>query len=602
MCNLVRNIWRGVFFLGLMIGLALPACADKELEPAQLEFLHGVSSIGPDTHEILMGVEIKLEPGWKIYAPAKDEETSVGKPAEIVVDAQKNIKKIEILWPPAAELQAYGVSFMGYEGKIILPIKIQLATPGKGVALSGRLSLSACKDLCVMLEKPFSVALTSGRGTLTADAMRLEHARHLAPLSSHENPSTADFFLMLLFAFMGGIILNFMPCVLPVLTVKIVSVAKVSHRAQERHHLQAGFLASAAGIVASFVTLGAIAASLDYMGEQVGWGTHFQQPGFVAFMVVVLTFFAMNLWGFFEIELSYKIQQRLNDWIGLGDHVAHLLGDFMAGMFATLLATPCTAPFLGAALGFAFTLPAHGILLFFLIMGLGFAAPYLIGALAPKMLLKIPKPGHWMQTLSRLMAMALGVSALWLLTIFWHETSSLQTAVLGAALLVLILGFSWRSAKRLHVFAALTAAGLSLASVYLPTPPLQQLKSEGPKGLWQPFDPHRIPALVAEGKVVLIEVTAAWCLTCKVNEMTVFGARGLTSYLQNPQLVAMKADFTQREETIQAFLTLHQRRGIPFTIVYGPKAPQGLVLSELLSEKEVIDALQTAGFHDHASK
>ncbi|MFN7709503.1 MAG: cytochrome c biogenesis protein CcdA [Holosporales bacterium] len=597
MCNLSGMISRFLLVTNLLFSLLYPAFGMASTDPAQVTFLQGVKSIPPEAKEIFIGAEIKLDPGWKIYAPSQNDEKVLGQSAEIILEAQKNVKNIEILWPPAAQLQAYGIRFLGYEGRVILPIKITLANPGKGVAISGRITFSACKDLCLMMDTPFSVALTSGRGELTADALRIEHARHHSPAEHSPETATDDFFVMLFFAFFGGLILNFMPCVLPVLMLKVVSVAKVSHRAVERHHLQAGFFATAAGIVTSFLILGGITASLDYMGEQVGWGTHFQQPGFVAFMVVILTFFALNLWGFFDIDLSYKLQQRLNDWVGLGDHVTHLLGDFLAGMFATLMATPCTAPFLGAALGFAFTLPPQGILLFFLVMGLGFAAPYLLGAMAPRLLLRIPKPGHWMQTLSRMMAVALGLSAFWLLHIFWSETSTLQTLILGAGLLVVILGFSWRGAKKLHVFSLMIAGGLSIASVYLPIQPMDQRAiPQVPQGLWQPFEPQKIPTFVAEGKVVLVEVTAAWCLTCKVNEMTVFGARGLTTHLQSPKIVAMKADFTQRQETIQAFLTLHQRRGIPFTIVYGPKAPQGIILSELLSEKEVIDALNQAGY------
>jgi len=385
-------------------------------------------------------------------------------------------------------------------------------------------------------------------------------------------------------ALLGGFILNFMPCVLPVLSIKILGVVEQGGRS--RRAVRLGFLASAAGVIVSFLALAAAMVALDAAGVAVGWGVQFQQPLFLVGMVALLTLFACNLWGFFEVPLPSALAA-----LGSAGEGRLLLGNFAAGAFATLLATPCSAPFLGTAIGFALAAGPFEIFAIFLALGLGLAAPYLLVALLPRLALWLPRPGHWMLTLRHVLGLALAATALWLVSVLVAQTGAavaLAAGALIAAAAVALLLLRAPMARRLVPPALLAAAFLVPALLSAPPPAARA------DAFWRPFDRAQIERLVSDGHVVFVDVTADWCLTCKLNEQLVIAAPAVSARLSAPGVVAMRADWTRPSTAIAAYLRGFGRYGIPFNAVYGPAAPRGLALSEILTPAQVLAALGEA--------
>ncbi len=411
-----------------------------------------------------------------------------------------------------------------------------------------------------------------------------------------EETSFAGLLKILALALLGGLILNLMPCVLPVLSIKLLSVVKQGGR--DRAEVRLSFLASAAGILCSFLVLAALAVGLKSAGLAVGWGIQFQQPVFLAVMALLVTLFACNLFGFFEISLP--------GWLGSlatsGPHHG-VAGHFVTGAFATLLATPCSAPFLGTAIGFALARGAGEIFLIFAVLGLGLALPYLAIAALPRLATAMPRPGAWMVWLRRVLGLALAGTALWLLSVLAAQVS--LVVVLGVGLLlaglgvVLWLRMRWGEpllgTSRLATPAL--ASLLALGSVLLP---LAAGSSAGPisraADAWPALDRAEIARHVAAGSVVFVDVTADWCITCQVNKKFVLDQDSVSGRLLSPGVVLMRGDWTRPSDEISDYLAGFGRYGIPFNAVYGPGTPEGLPLPELLSVEAVLEALaQAAG-------
>ncbi|BAE52186.1 protein-disulfide reductase DsbD family protein [Paramagnetospirillum magneticum] len=397
---------------------------------------------------------------------------------------------------------------------------------------------------------------------------------------------------MLLVALLGGLILNLMPCVLPVLSIKVLGV--LGHGGGERGHVRASFVASGIGIVASFLALAGLAIGLKQAGAAVGWGIQFQQPGFLALMVVLLALFAANLWGLFEIPMPAFLFNR-------GGGVAHhtVLGHFLSGAFATLLATPCSAPFLGTAIGFALARGPSEIVAIFTALGLGMAAPYLAVAVWPDIALKLPRPGRWMVGVRKALGLALAGTGLWLLSVLMVQAGGLAALATGGAMAAAVVLLALRSrlpaAARSAVGACVVAlAGLALAAPFHGTAGSDGGTGSGGAVAWERFDSQTLARLVSDGKVVFVDVTADWCITCKVNKAAVIERGEVASRLSAPGVVALRADWTKPDESISRYLASFGRYGIPFNAVYGPSAPDGIALPELLSEAEVLAALDKA--------
>ncbi len=411
-----------------------------------------------------------------------------------------------------------------------------------------------------------------------------------APPTGRPAPSLL---LMLAIAWLGGLILNLMPCVLPVLSIKLLGIA--AHGGGERSAIRLGFLASAAGIVASFWVIAAALLAIDAAGGLVGWGLQFQQPWFLVAMTLIVALFACNLLGWFEVPLPRAIA----DAGAAAGHVRGLGGQFLTGALATVLATPCTAPFVGTAIGFALAGNAVSIVSIFTAMGVGLATPYLVVAAVPALAQRLPRPGAWMVTVKRVLAVSLLATGGWLLSVLAAHVGAMVAAGVGALTGLLIAGIAiaaraapvWRRAGPV---VAVAAAVVALAVPSLPLRDAGDLAAAVDSGRWARFEPERIPDLVAAGKTVVVNVTADWCLTCKVNERVVLGRSPVRERLAATDVIVMQADWTRPDDGISRYLASFGRYGIPFDAIYGPNLPQGEALPELLTNDVVISALDRA--------
>lgn len=397
-------------------------------------------------------------------------------------------------------------------------------------------------------------------------------------------------------ALLGGLILNLMPCVLPVLTLKLLALT--GYAGAERNATRLGLLATAAGVILSFGALAGALIGLKAAGAAIGWGIQFQQPWFLAGMALITTLFAASLWGWLPIGLPAGIAGTVGSMRGHG----RLTNAFLMGAFATLLAASCSAPFVGTAIGFALARAPVDIALVFGALGLGMAAPFLTVAGLPGLVAYLPRPGRWMVGLERVLALALIGTAAWLLSILALEAGPEIAIAAGAMLVLLLAAIAWRhrlpmdrSARGVVGIAALMLAALA---VLLPSLRGQAL-SIGPSSArsdtqWQVFDEAALRQMVSDGKLVFVDVTAAWCLTCKANELAVLDRPPVAARLHDSGVIAMQADWTRSDPQITAYLQSFGRYGVPLDVVYGPGAPQGIALPELLSADAVMVALQRA--------
>lgn len=479
------------------------------------------------------------------------------------------------------------------------PDNIQFAPPRLSLSDGGRTAVLEAKVVPgtgagSVVGKPVTV-------TVGEEARGLERQATPQPAVGGLGGDAPSLALMMAMALLGGLILNLMPCVLPVLSIKVLGL--IGHGGAERQHIRASFVASSAGIVASFLLLAAAAVAVKAAGVAVGWGIQFQQPLFLVFLTVVVTLFAANLWGLYEVPMPAWLSG-----VGAGHgQPGSMAGHFLTGAFATLLATPCTAPFLGTAVGFAL---GHGPLEIFAIfaaLGLGMALPYLAVAAWPGLAQRLPRPGRWMIGLRKVMGLALAATAVWLLSVLWAQTGLTATVAVAAMLAAMPLLLALR--RRLSGAARpVTVAMVALLAAAAFLPPLQatsgDLRQAARKGdaAWTVFDRDAIARLVGEGKTVFVDVTADWCITCQVNKAAVVNRGEVAELLKRPDVVPMRADWTSPDERIAAYLASYGRYGIPFNAVYGPGAPGGVVLPELLSEDAVVKAFaQAAGPKAQAS-
>ncbi len=389
-------------------------------------------------------------------------------------------------------------------------------------------------------------------------------------------------------ALLGGLILNLMPCVLPVLALKLGSV--LQHQQCEQGTVRKQFLAASAGIIASFWVLAAMSSLLRATQGAVGWGIQFQSAGFIAFMVLVTLLFCANLLGLFEIRLPSNLNTHLATSGGNG-----LGGHFLQGSFATLLATPCSAPFLGTAVAFALAAPLGQLWLIFTALGIGMSLPWLLVAALPRLALWLPKPGRWMGRLRILLGLMMLGSSLWLASLLGSHLGNVQVYWLMAAmLLTLLIGIIWRYGIRGFTLAlslsALVGAALLLGGAFT-----AQGSGNVDRVVWQPLSERAIADALAQNKRVFVDVTADWCVTCKANKYNVLLRDEVQQALSAPDVVALRGDWSKPDETIAAFLRQRGAAAVPFNQIYGPGLPQGETLSPLLDKADLLTLLNQAG-------
>jgi thiol:disulfide interchange protein DsbD len=392
---------------------------------------------------------------------------------------------------------------------------------------------------------------------------------------------------IIVLAFLGGLILNLMPCVFPVLGIKVVGF--INQAGNDRRKVTLHGLMFALGVLLSFWALAGVLAILRTGGQELGWGFQLPSAPFVFALTVVLLVFALSLSGVFEFGLRAT---------GVGGNLqmkAGYSGSFFAGILATVVATPCSAPFLAPALGAALALPTGQSFLVFTVIAIGLSAPYLLLSAFPQAVKLLPKPGRWMETFKQVMAFPLYASVGFLIWVLAGQTSEngLLAALFGLTVIAMAVWLYGRynapgaSAGRVR-FAIIGAVVLLILGLNVGWPRAAKANDI----IWEPWSAERITQLRAEGRPIYVDFTARWCATCQANKKLVFSSNEVRKYFRDNKIALLKADWTNADPRITAELAKWNRSAVPFNLLYLPKASEPKVLPEILTPSVVLEALK----------
>ena len=608
-----------------------------------------------DKNYFYFGVKIILEEGWKTYWKNPGE---AGAPMSIDFNDNSGILEKEILFPFPKKFTDYEIETIGYENKIIFPVRLKLDENKKKITSKINLQYLVCKDICIpiSIEKNFNHSLDKSSkdikksilydylekvprqninyfsikelkkisdkkisfkiDDLNFDKINVFAFSNLSTLSTktfsknnfslievitddnfNENEAIhlvisdgqkieeikiniSDFklgketkiFYFLLLALLGGIILNFMPCVLPVLSLKMISLLNVSNESQ--FLIKKNILSIISGIFFSFISLSMLIIFFKSIGTQVGWGFQFQNVYFLFTITIIILIFALNLLGFFEILLPHSLLNKLNKITSSNNNG----GYFLSGMFATLMATPCSAPFLGTAIGFSAITSNQNIFFIFSFIALGFSLPYFLILLKPTFLKLIPTPGEWMLNFKFFLGLILLITSSWLMSLL--RVPDIINLLIFLAIITLSLIF-FKNTKRIFFSFIFTILFL----IFIISP----FENKSSKFEWMEFDKLTLNKLIEDNKIVLLDFTADWCITCQLNKKTTLENSKLQSFFNKENVLLMRGDWTKRDEKILNFIKSYDRLGIPVNIIYGPNNKEGVILPEILTKKIVID-------------
>lgn len=441
---------------------------------------------------------------------------------------------------------------------------------------------------------------TEGRGVLVVEeAIGSGTARHAFELgdvaigaATAATGSLGTILQAAAFALIGGIILNLMPCVFPVLSVKVLNL--VGHGGQSPAQVKRHGLAYTAGVLATFVALASVLLALRAGGAEVGWGFQLQSPATVAVIAYILFAMGLSLSGVFEF--GYALQ---NVGSGLA-HRSGYSGSFFTGALAVVVATPCTAPFMGAALGFALTQPAAVSLFVFLALGLGLALPVLVLTHAPHLVSRLPRPGGWMETLKQALAFPIYATVAWLMWVLAQQVGS--TGMFAALIGLVLVGLAawtfklWQTGDN---WGRRVAAGVAVASLIAAVATVVGLERDRLDGSAatqaasaagiEPFSQRRLDELRAESRPVFVNMTAAWCITCLVNERVALSTDAVKSAFSDANIAYLKGDWTNRNPEITRILEKHGRSGVPLYLLFAPGGGDPVVLPQILTAATVLE-------------
>jgi thiol:disulfide interchange protein DsbD len=542
------------------------------------------------------------DPAWG----AKVAETLAKAPKSAGLKAVFNLRggvlKLAVTGPPLKGADFSGAFFYPYSGKVIEHPPEQAIERGpEGLTLS----LTPGYDFTQgtpPTELSGVLALDGAAYEVTATAGAIPPGAQGLGAPAKAAGTSLGLPLAVAFAFLGGLILNLMPCVFPILSMKAASLTAHAHDAGKTRVQGLAFLA---GVVVTFLALAGLLIAVRAGGDAVGWGFQLQSPPVVAALSLLMLLVALNMSGVFEVGASVQGVASGTSGDGIG-------GSFLTGALAVVVAAPCTAPFMAGALGYALTQPPLLALAVFLGLALGFAAPFVLLAFIPGLLARLPRPGPWMDVLKKGLAFPMYATAAWLAWVFSQQTGSIPLAlILAAAVLTAFAAWLYGLAQARRIegkgaavpfvlaFLSLVAA-IALVVVAARAAPaaapsaVAETAPSGPGLAAEPWSPEKVKALQAEGKVVMVDFTADWCVTCKVNEGAALKGQRLADAFKASNAVLLRADWTRRDAVIAAALAEHGRAGVPLYLVYPKGGGEPAVLPQLLTEGLVIEAVEKA--------
>ena len=544
---LLRLIKNTAIFLLFIIIFSFTSIAEESSKKVHkhvsLELISSINSIHKENN-LYLGLYFKLDPGWKIYwkYPGK-----AGYPPNIDWEKSKNVKDLQIIWPRPEKFEILGMESMGYSKEVILPIKLNLENNNKELLANFDVNYLTCKKICIpfndnlILNVPIGDGKTSKYGKLINEYINKSNYSNYSNYLNFLNPDSILFFLFI--AFIGGLILNFMPCVFPVLSLKIYNVLSQQQKRINNKTIKKNFLATILGIIFSFFVLSLLIVFLRNLGQSFGWGFQFQSPFFLSFMILILIIFSLNLTDVFSIDIPIVLKKIINRFINFNKKSSEFFQNFLLGSFITILSTPCSAPFIGTAIGFAFVSSDQTIFLIFFSISLGLSTPYIILATKPQILLFLPKPGLWIKKFKYFLSILLILTAIWL-----FKTLLTQINIIN---------------------------------------------NDSKNNNWIDFNTIKISKLVNDKKIIFVDITADWCLTCFYNKKTVLDRKKVKNIFEAYDVVKIRGDLTKPNKEIDEYINSFGRFGIPFNVIYSSSAPQGILLPEVLTVQNLLSTFDS---------
>jgi thiol:disulfide interchange protein len=547
--------------------------------------------------DVAVAIELVITPGWHVFWR---NPGAVGLPTEVQWSLPPGWSATDVEWPQPARFVALGLVSYGYEGRARLLASVRAAsdaTPGRRYQLKTTVKWLACKDICIPGRDDFSIPLVVRDSPMKSDAglRKLSDTARERPSVRAPAGSTAAISLpagALLLALFGGLLLNLMPCVLPVLALKSLAIAGRAD-GDARQGRREG-LAFGAGVVAAFVLLGLAVTLLQRGGHAIGWGFQLQSPRVVTFLAYLMFVIGLGFSGAFEWPgISIR-------GVSLQPHGAP--GAFLTGILAVVLATPCSAPFMATALGYALTQPAATAVIVYLALGAGFALPIVVISMSPRVTRLLPRPGPWMLRLRQALSFPMYATAAWLLWVLSQQAGQRGLAWALAGLVGLAFAaWAWELRRTQSSFwrvsnAALAAAAIAAtaATLFQISLPASHAVAAAAAPLQSPYSRALSDRLVLEQRAIFINATAAWCITCLVNEERVLSDAAVRRMFAEGKIHYLIADWTGGDSDVTALLAAHGRAGVPLYLYYPPASREPEVLPQILTVETVRAAIRGA--------
>lgn len=434
--------------------------------------------------------------------------------------------------------------------------------------------------------KPLSVVITDEG--LSRQVNGIIGEGDVANAISPSSKNSMSLWAVLSFALLGGLILNLMPCVLPVLAMKLGSILHTEKR--DVGSVRKQFSLSVIGIIVSFWALALFMTVLRYSQEAIGWGIQFQSPWFIGFMVLITAIFTANLFGLFELRLSSNLNTKMATAGGQGNS-----RHFWEGAFATLLATPCSAPFLGTAVAYALVAPLSELWLIFTALGIGMSLPWILVALFPAIARILPKPGKWMGCIRVILGFMMLLSCIWLMTLLIPHFGLITVAIIFIIIgFILLFAIGKHYGKKAFTISMLIALILGASTYFFVAQPETQTLAGKDTVHWQPLTEQALQQALSENKRIFIDVTADWCVTCKANKYNVLLREDVQKVLSEPDVIAFRGNWTKPSDEITQFLKKRGQVAVPFNQIYGPGIKEGEILPPLLNKDLLLKILSEA--------
>jgi len=579
-------------FLALAFGMAMLASAAHanvvDAPHVQAELVAERDALAPGENRVAL--RLTPEPGWHTYYR---EPGDVGLPTTLAWTLPDGFTAGAIEWPEPETFRLGEETSYGYSRETlhVVTLTVPAAAIGYEATLRAQATWLVCKDLCIPGKAQLSLTLPvqakPGEPTTWAASMGSDPIEG----STEGSKGSVPFAVMLGLAVLGGLILNLMPCVFPVLSIKAVSIMEA--RGREHRHQRQHALVYTAGVLASCLLAGGAILALRAMGQSLGWGFQLQSPVFVALVAYLLFALGLSMSGLVQFGTSIMgVGQSLTVRDGYA-------GTFFTGVLAVIVASPCTAPFMGTALGFALTQPALPALAVFAALGLGLALPFLLIGFVPPLARLLPRPGAWMETFKQAMAFPLYLTVVWLVWVLARQTGVNAVPVVLSGL-VMIAVASWLLAHHGLVSRALRyaslagAVGLLLLPVFRGAPVAAEAAPTTARDAGanaEPYSDARLAELRAQGHPVFVNLTADWCLTCKFNERVAIGTPAVREAMARRGVVSLVGDWTRSDPRITAVLQRFDRAGVPLYLLYAPTGDP-VVLPQLLTPATMVDAIE----------